>query len=241
LAKDVAKLRHKRFSERISVLKGSKEDAFDTFSLFCATTGGKKIVFWQAGGRTAYDLSLDLRHRASREALRQVKQCAEIGLHPSYDTPDNPNLLMDELAGLEEASKVKIERSRQHFLRISMPETYRNLVSSGIKTDFSLGFIETVGFRAGTAHSFMFFDLEANAPLPLELIPSIAMDSAMKNYLKLSPEEATEKLADLVGAMKSTGGCFTTIWHNHSLSETGEWKGWRKVYEAIPRILSIHG
>lgn len=35
-----------------------------------------------------------------------------------------------------------------------MPETYKNLIKAGIKEDYSMGFPEQIGYRAGTGFSF---------------------------------------------------------------------------------------
>mgnify|MGYP000954045508 CR=1 FL=1 len=40
--------------------------------------------------------------------------------------------------------------------------------------------------------------------------------------------------------VKSTGGIFTSIWHNESLSEYGEWKGWLEVFENMTKKASSH-
>ncbi|MGB6035380.1 MAG: hypothetical protein WBG42_03870, partial [Cryomorphaceae bacterium] len=64
-----------------------------------------------------------------------------------------------------------------------------------------------------------------------------AMDSALKNYLMLSPEQGIEVINQLLIEMKPTGGVFTTVWHNHSLSESDDWKGWRVVFQSTPDMV----
>jgi hypothetical protein len=66
------------------------------------------------------------------------------------------------------------------------------------------------------------------------------MDSAMKNYMKLSAKEATKVMEHLLEGMKKTGGIFTTVWHNHSLSDTQDWKGWRSVYQSTSDMVRSH-
>lgn len=239
--KDVFKLRFSRFWERIAVLSGAKQDPFDTFSLFLKPPADRKIAFFQVAGNTAYDINLSPGNSAFREVLLRMNQEADLGLHPSYDSGGNLDLLRTEIGILQDAVSDRITLSRQHFLRFTLPETYRILAELGIKSDFSMGFADAVGFRAGTAFSFSFFDLMSNAVLPVEIFPITVMDSALKNYLNLDPEEALNVLNRLYHSMVNTGGVFLTIWHNHSLSDEGEWRGWKKVYESIPRIMSNHG
>jgi hypothetical protein len=57
------------------------------------------------------------------------------------------------------------------------------------------------------------------------------MDVTLKNYLKLLPKQAIERLRKLKSAVKEVDGDFILIWHNTSLIENAEWQGWRTVYE----------
>ena len=55
----------------------------------------------------------------------------------------------------------------------------------------------------------------------------------MKDYMKLSPEESIIRAKQLVDEVREVNGTFVTLWHNHSLNDRDEWKGWKRVYEEI--------
>jgi hypothetical protein len=57
------------------------------------------------------------------------------------------------------------------------------------------------------------------------------MDVALKNGLKLSPQEALIEIKKITDEVKKVGGEMISIWHNESLSNKREWFGWREVYE----------
>lgn len=59
------------------------------------------------------------------------------------------------------------------------------------------------------------------------------MDATLNKYLKLSPKQASQLIADLVESVKIVDGTFYSLWHNESLSEIGHWKGWKEVYEKM--------
>ena len=123
--------------------------------------------------------------------------------------------------------------SRQHFLKLRFPETYRRLLEVGIQADWTMGYADETGFRASIATPFSWFDLEKNVETPLIIHPFQAMDVTLKHYLKLSPEAATERLRTLIRTTRHVGGTFTTLWHNDNLAEMADWKGWREVYERL--------
>ena len=59
------------------------------------------------------------------------------------------------------------------------------------------------------------------------------MDTALKMYLKYSPDEALNVLKSIIDEIKSVDGTFYSIWHNNNLCESFGWKGWSKVYEQM--------
>jgi hypothetical protein len=95
-----------------------------------------------------------------------------------------------------------------------------------------MGFAEHVGFRAGTSHPFMWFDLAANKETDLMIHPFCLMDVTAKNYMKLDPEQAIAVGASLKNSIRLFGGTFCFIVHNESLSESQGWNGWTSVFKS---------
>ena len=48
-----------------------------------------------------------------------------------------------------------VTKSRQHYIRMNLPETYRLLLENGIKEDHSMGYGSINGFRASVASAFI--------------------------------------------------------------------------------------
>lgn len=111
-----------------------------------------------------------------------------------------------------------------------MPETYRNLLHLGIREEYSMGYADQIGFRASIAHPFNFFDLESNKSTDLIVYPFQVMDVTLRDYLKMNPDQAIEKIGSIITQIKTVGGTFSILWHNESLSEWKEWTGWSSVF-----------
>jgi hypothetical protein len=60
----------------------------------------------------------------------------------------------------------------------------------------------------------------------LTLHPVTYMDATYKNYLKMSVEEAKADLQVLAKEIKKYGGNLVAIWHNESIGDYKDWKGW---------------
>jgi hypothetical protein len=156
-----------------------------------------------------------------------------MGIHPSLTSGRHSSVLHSEIRGFSKILGHKIDTSRQHFLKVSFPGTYHNLIKYGITDDYSLGYASCPGFRAGIADPFPFFDLVNNSSTQLILHPVALMDVTMKDYSEITPEKASVVIRSFVDTIKAVNGEFVSVWHNESFDETGRWKGWRKVYEDL--------
>jgi len=108
--------------------------------------------------------------------------------------------------------------------------TYRNLIQLGIQNDYSMGYPGQPGFRAGVCTPFYFYDLKKEEKTPLKIWPITLMDRTLKDYLHKVPEESLDIINTYVDIVEKAGGWFIPIWHNDSLSDFGEWEGWKNVY-----------
>jgi hypothetical protein len=175
----------------------------------------------QYGNKTVYPL------KSYSQYLNSL-QWAQAGLHPSYDTYLNLPQLLLEKKYLEKNLKKEITLSRQHYLRMRIPETFRDLQKAEIKEDFTLVFALSPGFRSGTSIPYYFYDLENDEETSLLLHTSVVMDSTLITHLQLSPEEALVKMKQLIDECKKSGGDYVSLWHNSNLS--GKDNVWRKVF-----------
>ena len=124
-------------------------------------------------------------------------------------------------------------KSRQHFLMLRFPETYRNLIANGISEDYTMGYADEVGFRASLCTPFYFYDLQKEEKTNLRIHPFAVMDATMNLYLKIKPAVALDYVRQLIDETKKVTGTFILLWHNESLSEVATWKGWKNVYEEL--------
>ena len=148
----------------------------------------------------------------------------------------NIAILNKEIQRLGRVLGYRVTKSRQHFLIIEMPVTYNKLISAGILEDYSMGYASNLGFRAGICSPFRFYNLSEEKETDLVVYPFVVMDIALKQYLRLSPEQAIEKTGELISKVKKVNGTFMSLWHNESLSDRGVWQGWRRVFEEVVKM-----
>ena len=218
---------------RISVIFGRKHDPYDTYEMIVEMHENRHspVFFWLLGDYGGLDKALSLYSHNVQERIDYVNENAILGIHPSVRSSSDESLLREEMESLERMTSLPIHFSRQHYLKFKLPTTFYSLWHLGIEKDFSMAFHDKPGFRLGTAHAVPFFDLEENMEINLNLYSSSLMDATLKHYMKLDPEDAIKEIEKIIGSVNKHGGFLIPIWHNSSLSEYGEWKGWKKVYE----------
>lgn len=234
--RDLLTLQFKQLFKRIRVLSNRVKDPFDTYEHIAAQKkiqGHQTILFFLLGPKNRYNRNLSPHSKAMRELILQQSQEHITGIHPSYFANDNYLQLQHEKLLLESVCKKKITQSRQHYLRLVFPNTYMHLVQAGITDDYTMGFAELPGFRAGTCTAFNFYNLVAEEETGLLLHPNTFMEGTFIEDLRLSPAAAFTHMQQLVTEVKKVNGAFICIWHNHSLSDEGIWKGMKEVHDKI--------
>lgn len=223
----------KEYRERREILSGRRMDPFDTYEdieHLHAERGFRPVFFYLCAGWSRHDRGISPRSGAFRSLVRQTSRYSDTGIHPSFRSSRVKGLARKEADRLGRILGFQPRVSRQHYLKIRMPETYRNLLSSGIREDYSMGFADAAGFRAGTSRPFNFFDLEREEETGLRIHPFQLMDRTLKDYMGLSAEEAWPVMMKITESVHLSGGTLVSIWHNDTFSDRGEWKGWRELY-----------
>jgi len=224
--------RQGRIADRKKVLAGEMKDPYDTFDFMQSLVHmGQHIkIFWLLGDYGQYDKNLPHFHPVQRELIQRLNAVTEIGIHASFASNDNEAQLGVEMERLRDITEIPITRNRQHFLMLNLPFTYQSMIRQGITDDFSMGYADIVGFRAGTARVIHWFDLHKNDTTSLRIHPFAYMDGTLNEYLKLSTEDAKEKITALFQEVCRYGGQFSYIWHNETIGDYAHWKGWKDVF-----------
>ena len=96
-----------------------------------------------------------------------------------------------------------------------------------------MGYASQVGFRAGTASTFRFFDLETDTTTPLKIHPFAVMDGTLKDYLNLSNTDSYNTISKLIDEVRKVNGTFIYLTHNETLGGEKRWVGWPEMYRKI--------
>jgi hypothetical protein len=234
LVKSVLSFRFGKAGEQFKVQSGKQRDPYDTYEYLQRITRNATLKYFiLSGGNTEYDFPLPITGNEMQSLLRSLSAKHELGIHPSYASSDDEQLIVQEKQLLESVIKRKVKYSRQHFLRFKLPHTMNRLIETGIEEEYSMAYSGIAGFRASTAHPFGFYDLEQNKATSLVLYPTCVMDVTLRYNMGLTVHGAQAKVEQLMQEVKHVNGLFISIWHNSNLSTTDEWLPWKDVFEKI--------
>lgn len=234
LAKDMLSLKLDKVSLRIKSNMDDAKDPYNTFGLINQLSKETQTTlqyFVLIGDYNTYDKNPNHQSKGFRKLLKSLSQTHSIGLHPSYESYNQSGKIGIEKKRLEDIIGKEITSARCHFLRVNFPETYREFVKQGITDDYTMIYASQSGFRTGLCVPYKWFDLKKNESTNLTIHTSVIMEGTLRDYNKLSSENAQQVSLNLMNEVKKHGGEFISIFHNDSF--VAEQKEWIEVYKTI--------
>lgn len=141
----------------------------------------------------------------------------EIGLHGSFRSYFEINLLKKEKILLENQLAHSIIGIRQHYLNLNQ-NTWLLQRDAGFNYDTSWGFNDEVGFKDNRIKPFRPFDDK------FIVFPLVIMDSCYIN----SPNQK-KNLQDIINICIENNGILVINWHSNNFNER-EYPGYKKAY-----------
>ena len=161
------------------------QDPHNTFDwlMDVSEANGLTSAFYFICGTTS-DMDADYKPEDPRilKLMQQIyKRGHEIGLHPSYGTYQNPELIKQEtdcLRGIMQKTGIHQPKigGRMHYLRWQHPATQVAWSDASLAYDTTLSYADRPGFRCGTCHEFPAFNPISQEQLSLRVRPLIAME-----------------------------------------------------------------
>ncbi len=207
---------------------GLGTDFWGEFDRYCALDRGRSTFFaipfahdpgqWQGGrapekrasGYGIADIAGRVRDLASHGY--------EIGLH-GIDAWCDVARGTKELQTVRRATGSEDIGVRMHWLYRDKDSLVK-LEEAGADYDSTVGYNETVGYRAGTTQVYKPLETTRLLELPLHV-----MDTALfyPRHLHLTQSEAADRVSTIIDNAVAFGGCVTVNWHDRSLAPERQW------------------
>jgi hypothetical protein len=224
------------FINRTKCLLGFIEDPFDSFEKQLELQRKykfKAIYFFLVGDYGLNDKNVPISSRKFQSLIKHVGDYASIGIHPSFASNEEGDRVKMEIERLAKVVHKPILNSRQHFLTLSFPDTYKTLLDNGITNDYTMGYASMLGFRASICSPYTYYNLSTEQIEPLVIHPFSVMEATIRHYMNEPVEKAMTHISPIIYEVKKVNGTLSVLWHNDSLSELPPWEGWSGLYEEM--------
>ncbi len=234
-AKDLLKGNWDKVALRQKVLNNKIKDSYDSYDwmdeLHRQYNLKPNYFFLVPENNGKYDKNILPTNKVMQLLLQRHAEKYTVGIHPSWQSGDELSLLEKEIKILEGITEKTVTTSRQHFIRFTLPDTFRRLLSAGIKEDYSMGYGSINGFRASVASPFYWYDLGKEEQSELLLYPFCYMEANSFYEQQISSQQALEEMLHYLNEVKKVNGTLITLWHNTFLGTDPFYAGWREVYQ----------
>lgn len=150
----------------------------------------------------------------------------EIGVHGSYYSWNNPELLRQEKQILEEVLGNEVQGIRQHYLNMEEPLTWNLQWQAGFKYDASLGRTDGIGYKDNRIRPFL------HDETGITVIPLTLMECYLFREAGNDPQKALKLAISWMNHAQENEVPYTILWHQRMFNEN-EFPGYKWVYEEI--------
>lgn len=205
--------------DRIQVWLRFKKDPYDVFDDLIEIIKDYKVellFMFQLSNFSMHDRNISHNRMPHRSVIKSVADYAQVGLLMGYYAMTEIRSLRLEKRRLEDIVHSPVEHAMNARFDINLPDNYSNLTELEIQNDYSMGYPNLPGFRAGTCTPFLFYDINMEITTPLKLHPyafnSVALEGISKTKLKVD-------LTRMLTEVKEVGGIFTAVFSNRDFSD----------------------
>ncbi|WP_417885996.1 DUF7033 domain-containing protein [Zunongwangia sp.] len=216
---DFFKFRLNRFFDRIKAWTRIKKDPYDVFDdlvQFIKKYHISSIFMFQVADFTMYDRNINYNRTPYRANIKYVSDYARVGLLLGYYSAFQLNTLKVEKSRLENIIHYPLEDVLNNAYDLGLPDRTNTLAELEFQNDYSMGYPNAFGFRAGTSLPFLFYDLTMELTSPLKIHPYIFDSDIVPT---MGREELRKEVKKVLKKVKSVNGTFRGIFKSHSFSE----------------------
>ena len=169
----------------------------------------------------------DIKNKLNYSKASKFLKGRAVGLLRPCTHDKDQSVLINGLKKLKKINAGNVNLMSQQLEVLKLPTCYLQLLSAGITSDYSMGYADTLGFRAGTCTPFCWYDLQLEKITPI-LVKSYCINDSTLQYLSVA--EAKKAIEDYIDAVKLVDGDFYSSWQLKSLSENAKFKKWKSVF-----------
>lgn len=219
LLADILQLKPKYVLHRFQVMLKFRRDPYDVYKKIIKFLKKHKTnlkFMFQVSDFSAKDRNINHNRLEFQSQIKSVADYAEVGLQPGFYANQKFKVLKEEKFRLEGIVKRPVTGALNHKYNLLLPDTYNHMVELEFENDYSMGYPEALGFRAGTCTPFLFYDINFEITTPLMVHPYAI---SIQAFEKMKESEIEYKVLEIKRQIDVVGGKLVSIFTNIDFSE----------------------
>jgi hypothetical protein len=191
-----------------------------------------KPHLWDCTYKFSDRIVFDSRPMHVSDMIREMYAAGwDIGLHGSYHSATNEDILRAEKQQLEDVLGSAVTSTRQHYLHYDIQLTPGIQHRCGITNDSTHGFNRAIGFRSGTTFPYYCWDHQTGSSTNVLEIPMHVMDVSLfsPSGLEYNQALAVRHALQLMDQVESIGGCLCINWHPNYINVQKYWNAYSAI------------
>ena len=233
---DIFQLNLGKGMDRLQVWMRIKNDPHDIFEDLIHLIKEHKIYMtfmFQLSDFSIYDRNISHNRIPHRAVIKSVADYAKVGLLMGYYAMEDVKTLRKEKLRMEEIIHSPVEHAMNSQYNLQLPDQYNNLTELEIKNDYSMGYPDKPGFRAGTCSPYLFYDINMEVTTPLRIHPYAFHSNVIE---RISVKKTREELSRMLLEVKDVRGKFRAVFRNHDFSDYADSKLYYSFLNQIHEI-----
>ena len=187
---------------QILVLLRLRDDSSDSFDSWIELFGNSFFnpkVFFLFAKSSSYQSTVSIFNFNYIKKIKQVGDYFNLGILASVQAQIlSKDQLVKEKKDFQNVTHKSITSVRFSGGIREVTIDYENLSNSEFNNDYSMGYDNQIGFRAGTATPFYFYDISNEFQLPLKVHPVFANEQGIKNMDTTNPFKKIEQYFNIL-------------------------------------------
>ena len=230
--KDLWNLRFDKILNRLKVLIGIKRDPYHTYNFMINNARKNKAnlrVFFGLGNYSSHEKSTNVSSQTYQTLIKSIADYCPIGLRLSFDGQKKLEYFKTERKRFGQITHRSATHTFCQYAKISLPNTYRTLIEQEVAFDYSMGYKDYAGFRAGTCNSFLFYDLDYEVQTPLVVVPFCLSKSPFDKIT--SSQKGIKQANQIIKSIRAVKGRAVLHLQNDMFDETSNRSSfWKAMY-----------
>lgn len=217
--RDFFQFKLKSVYDRFKTLLRFQKDPYDIYDELIDFAKSNKLkldFFFQLSNYSRYSKSISYNKRVYHKLIKSMGDYGDLGLLPGFESLSNFNILKKEKVRWESIVNRNLEKVLVKNYPLNFPEAYLNFNKLEISKDFSMGYQQNIGFRAGTCSSFQFYDLNLEQVSGLVIQPYVLNGNALQGR---DIYEVTERMKVLKKEVKKVDGRLNFVFENSDFAD----------------------